>query len=79
MIGPDVLPNEGGAAAMSIGGVPWGDSNKDGDAGELRAPACPRHRGNAGGGQPPPPTVSPVRPTGPQEGSQWAPSGDRAI
>ena len=33
----DVLPNEGGTAAMSRGGVPGGPSNKDGNAGALRA------------------------------------------
>ena len=27
----------------------------------------------------PPPTVSPVRPTGTQEGAQWAPPGDLAV
>ena len=36
-------------------------------------------RGDAGGGKPPPPTVSPVRPTGHQEGAQWAPPGDLAV
>ena len=43
----DVLPNEGGTAAMSLGGVPGGPGNVDGDVGALRAPACPRHRGDA--------------------------------
>ena len=75
----DALPNKGGDAAVSSAGVPGGASDKDGDAGALRAPARPRHRGDAGGGQPPPPTVSPVRPAGPQEGAQWAPSRDRAV
>ena len=55
----DVLPNEGGGAAVSSGGVPKGASNKDGDAGALRAPARPRHRGDAGGGQPTPPMLPP--------------------
>ena len=75
----DVLPNEGGDVAVSSVGVPRGTSDKDGDAGALCAPARPRHRGDAGGGQPFPPTVSPVLPSGPQEGAQWAPSGDRAV
>ena len=75
----DILPNEGGATALSSGGVPGGASDKDGNTGALRAPARPRHRGDAGGGQPPPPTVSPVQPAGSQEGAQWAPSGDRTV
>ena len=61
----DVLPNEGGVAVVSSGGVPGDASDKDGDVGALLAPARPRHRGDAGGGQPTPPTVSPVRPAGP--------------
>ena len=54
------FPTKGGTAAMSRGGVPGGSSNKDDNAGALRAPERPRHRGDAGGGQPPPPTMSPV-------------------
>ena len=76
----DVLPNEGGGGVVvSSGGVPGGFSDKDGNAGSLCAPARTRHRGDAGGGQPPPPTVSLVRPTGPQEGAQWAPPGYLAV
>ena len=56
----DVLPDEGGTASMYRGGVPGGSRNKDGNAGALRAPARPIHRGDAGGGKTPPPTVSPV-------------------
>ena len=41
-------------------------SDKDGNAGALRAPARTRQPGDAGGGQPPPPMVYPVRPVGPQ-------------
>ena len=48
-------------------------------AGALRAQARSRHRGDAGGGQPTPPMVSPVQPAGSQEGAQWAPSGDRVV
>ena len=55
-----VLPNEGGVAAVSSGGVPEDANDKDGDAGALRALTRPRHHGDAGGGKPPPPTVSPV-------------------
>ena len=75
----DVLPDEGGTAEMSRGGVHRGPSNKDGNAGALRAPARPRHRGDAGGRKLPPPTVSQVLHAGPQEGAQWAPPGDRAV
>ena len=66
--------NEGRAAEVSSGGVPGGAL-----AGALRAQARSRHRGDAGGGQPTPPMVSPVLPAGPQEGAQWAPSGDRVV
>ena len=55
------------------------DSVTSGDAGALRAPARPRHRGDTGGGQPPPNTVPPVRPSGLQEGAQWAPPGDKPM
>ena len=54
----DFLPDEGETAEMSRGGVPGGSSNKDGNAGALRALARPRHRGDAGGGKTLPPTVS---------------------
>ena len=50
-----------------------------GDAGALRAPARPRHRGPIGGGQHPPTTVPPVRPAGLQEGAKWAPPGDQPM
>ena len=56
----DVLPNKGGTAAMSRGGVPGAPSNKDGNAVALRAPARPRNRGDAGGRKLPPPRVSHV-------------------
>ena len=61
---------------MPSGGMPGGVGNTSGDAGTLCAPACPRHRGDTGGGQPPPTTVPPVRPSGLQEGAQRAPPGD---
>ena len=54
-----------------------GDTNDD--AGALCAPACPRHRGDAGGGQPRPTTVPLVLPPGLQEGAQWAPPGDHPV
>ena len=71
----DVIPGEGGTEAVSGNRVPGGSSNKDGDAGALHASARTLHRGDTGGGQPPPPTVPPVRLTGLQEGAQWAPPG----
>ena len=43
------------------------------------APARPQHRGDTGGGQPPPTTVPPVQPSGLQEGSQRAPPGDQSV
>ena len=73
------FPTKGGAAALPSGVVPGGARDKDGNACALRESALPRHRGDAGGGQPPPPTVSLVRPTGSQEGAQWALSRDRAV
>ena len=62
-----------------IGGVPVETGNEYGDAGALRAPACPRHRGDSGGRKLPPPTVRQVRHAGPPEGAEWAPPGDRAV
>ena len=56
----DVLPDKGGTADMSRGRVPGDTGNKDGNAGALCAPACPRHRGDAGGRKLPPPTVCQV-------------------
>ena len=56
----DVPPDEGGTAEISCGGVPRGPSNKDGNAGALRAPERPRHLGVSGGSKLPPPTVSQV-------------------
>ena len=59
--------------------MPGDVCNTSGDAGALRAPAHPRHRGDPGGGQPPPTTVPLVRPPGPKAGAQWAPPGDKPI
>ena len=47
--------------------------------GALMALACPRHRGDTRGGQPPPTTVTLVRPPGLQEGAQRAPPGDQPV
>ena len=57
---PDFLSGKGGTADMPRGGVPGESGDEDGSAGEIRAPACPRHRGYAGGRKLPPPTVRPV-------------------
>ena len=75
----DVFPGKGGTKAVSGNRVPGGFSDTDGDAGALHAPACTRHRGDSGGGKPPPTTVSPVRLTDLQEGAQWAPHGDLTV
>ena len=71
--------DEGRQATVPGGGMPRGVSNTSGNAGALRALACPRHRGHIGGGKPPPTTVPPVRPVGLQEGAQWAPPGDQPM
>ena len=52
---PDVLSGKGGITYMPRGGVPRETGDEDGNAGALCAPACPRHRGDAGGRKPPPP------------------------
>ena len=62
--------DEGRQAAVPGGGMPGGVRDTSGNAGALRAPARPRHRGYIGVGQPPPTTVPPVRPAGLQEGAQ---------
>ena len=64
---------------MPGGEMPGGVGNTSGNAGALCAPARPQHRGDTGGGQPPPTTVPPVRPLGLQEGAQWAPPGDQPV
>ena len=57
--GPGVVPGERGPEALSSGGMPGGVGDTNINAGALCAPARPRHRGDAGGGQPPPTTVPP--------------------
>ena len=74
----DRLPEEK-PTTVPGGGLPGGVCDTSGDAGALRAPARPRHRGHIGGGQPPPTTVPPVRPPGLQEGAHWAPPGDKPV
>ena len=45
--------------------MPRTSGDKDGNAGTFYAPACPGHCGHFGGGKHPPPTVPPMRHTGP--------------
>ena len=68
---PDVFIVKGVTAEMLCGGVPGETGDKDGDAGALRALACPQHRGYAEGRKIPPPTVRQVRHAGPPEGAEW--------
>ena len=70
---------KGKKSAVPGGGMPGGVCDTSGDAGALRAPARPQHRGDFGGGQPPPTTVPLVRPPGIQEGAQWVPPGDKLV
>ena len=44
---------------MPGGEMPGGVGNTSGNAGALCAPTRPQHRGDTGGGQPPPTTVPP--------------------
>ena len=76
---PDVLSKKGGTVEMPRGGVLRETGDEDGDAGALCAPACPRHRGDAGGRKLLPPTVPRVLHAGPPEGAELAPPGDRAV
>ena len=76
---PDVLSGKGGTADIPCGGVPTESGDGDGNAGALCAPECPQHRGDAGGRNPPLPTVLQVRHEGPQEGAERAAPGDRAV
>ena len=64
---------------MPGGEIPTGVGNTSGDAGAHCAPARPQHRGDNGGGKPPPTTVPLVRPPGLQEGAQRAPPGDHPV
>ena len=76
---PDILFSKGETAEMPRGGVPRESDDKDGNAGALCAPACPRHRGDPGGRKLPPPTVHPVRHAGPPEGAEQEVPGDHAV
>ena len=69
---PDVLSEKKGTADMPRGGVRRENGKKDGNAGALRALACPQYFSDAGGRELPPPTVRQVRYAGPLEGAEWA-------
>ena len=75
----DVLSSKGGTAEMPRGGVPGENGDKDGDAGALCGPECPRHRGDYGGRKLPPPTVRQVQHAGTTEGAEWASPRDRTV
>ena len=51
--------------------MPGKNDDEDGNAGEIPAPACPRHRGHSRGEKPPPPTVHLMRHSGPPAGTEW--------
>ena len=70
----DVLHGEGRTAEMPSDGVPKHSGDKDGNAGALLAPACPRHCGEL-----PPPTVRPVRHSSPPAGVERAAPGHSIV
>ena len=55
------IPGEGRPVEIPSREMPGPSGDKDGNAGAIPAPACPRHRGNYEGGKPPPPTVRLMR------------------
>ena len=64
---------------MPSGGVHGQIGYKDGNAGALRALACPRHRGDSGGRKLPPPMVRPVRHAIPPVGVEQVAPGHRTV
>ena len=64
---------------MPLGRVPGKSGDEDGNAGALRAQACPRHYGDTGGRKVSPPTVRPVRHAVPPEGAERAAPGDHPV
>ena len=75
----NTFPGQRRQETMPSGGMLGGVGKTSGDAGALCALARPRHRGDTGGGKPPPTTVPPVRPSGLQEDAQRAPPGDQPV
>ena len=63
------LPGQGRPVELPGGGIPGPSSDEDSDAGPFTIPACPGHRGHSRGGKPPPPTVHPMRNSGPPLGT----------
>ena len=59
------LPGQGSPAELTGRGMPRTSGDEDGNAGTFSAPACPGHRGHFGGGKLSPPTVPPMRHSGP--------------
>ena len=70
---------KGRTAEMSGGRVPGQSGNKDGNAGALRAPACPRHFGDSGGRKLTPLMVRPMRHAGPPAGLERAAPGHSKV
>ena len=64
------LSGQGRPAELPSGGITRSSGDEDVDAGSLPIPACPGHRGNYGGGKPPPSMVHPMRHAGPPEGTE---------
>ena len=58
------IPGEESPVELPGGGMPRLSSDKDGNAGALTGPACPRYRGHSGGGKPPPPMLHPMKHAG---------------
>ena len=72
---PDVLSGKGGTAEIPCGGVPRESGDEYGNAGALRALACPQHRGDSGVRKLPPPIMRPVQHISPPEGAERAAPG----
>ena len=64
---------------MPCGGVPGESGDKDGNAGELCAPACPQHCGDSGGRKLLPLTVRLVRHASPPKSVERVASGYSAV
>ena len=75
----DFLPGKGRTAEMSSGGVPGKRGNEDSNAGALRAPAYPQHRGDHVERKPPPHTVHLMRHAIPPESVERAAPGHSTV
>ena len=65
------LPGQGRPADLPGGEMPRTSGDEECNAGKFSAPACPVHCGHFGGGNPPPPTVTPMRYDGPLAYTEW--------